>query len=359
MSDHRPLIHRCPHCGFRLQLHADEVGLPIQCKCGKRVTANTTQANLTPGCSQAQIDQRTAVCRGCQYHNNQRCTKIELGCRPAYLRHLNDPATKCPLDKWDKFPGYGTPVTTRHLIYHIYASKWNDLWLDNLDVLNCYINPAFNGKRIAAISSDNSTHPFEKVAQVASQLGFECHEHKNDPVIREVATFLPLLESVYSLDPSEAIFYGHTKGNTTSDSKRGAKIWRNIGYRSLVGEWEKCIKHLETYPCVGMHKICWPAGTTPPYPSKLMHGNWMSAGTYFWFRSAAVYSLPNWNYVPQDRYGAEAWLSGLFPDHKSCKSVYQLWPEDQYPTPSPYGLITYPEQDQKWEPPVSHSLTLP
>jgi hypothetical protein len=75
----------------------------------------------------------------------------------------------------------------------------------------------------------------------------------------------------------------------------------------------------------------------------------MFAGTFFWFRSYSVYTRPAWRYVPQDRYGAEAWLSGMFQAHE-CKSVYQIWPETVYPTPNPYRAEIYPAEDQQlWQ----------
>jgi hypothetical protein len=66
----------------------------------------------------------------------------------------------------------------------------------------------------------------------------------------------------------------------------------------------------------------------------------MFAGTFFWFRNDEVFSHPRWSEVASDRYAAEAWLSTLFkPDDGA--SVYQRWPENMYPPPSPYDPAVY------------------
>jgi hypothetical protein len=77
-----------------------------------------------------------------------------------------------------------------------------------------------------------------------------------------------------------------------------------------------------------------------PYPNRLDHGQWMFAGTFFWFRHDAVFGKPNWWRIPRDRYGAESWLSGLFDVHEAA-TVFQPWPASEYPPPSPYDPRLY------------------
>lgn len=241
-----------------------------------------------------------------------------------------------------------TPIKTRHCLYHAYAPAGDAQWMHNIDVLGLWQAEAFNGSKIAAIATGPESEPFEIVAARLEPMGFHCHEFGNDPQIREVASFVPLLDMIQTTADDVAVFYAHTKGNTTKDGKRGARIWRNVMYRELVREWKRCVKHLEDYAAVGTHRIAW-GKHKPPYPTQLRHGKWMFAGTYFWFRADRVFTRPDWSILPRDRYAAEAWLSGMF-SIEETKSVYQLWPEKQYPTPSPYWPMTYPEQDQSWEP---------
>jgi hypothetical protein len=117
-------------------------------------------------------------------------------------------------------------------------------------------------------------------------------------------------------------------------------MWRNQAYHSLLDGVNVCRDLLLTHPCVGTHKMVWPENGQPPYPSGLVHGNWMLAGTFFWFRHSDVFTHQNWRDVPRDRYGAEAWLSGLFKPEQAA-SVFQPWPVSEYPTPSPYDPALY------------------
>jgi hypothetical protein len=88
--------------------------------------------------------------------------------------------------------------------------------------------------------------------------------------------------------------------------------------------------------------MVWQAGSIPPYPTRLMVGNWMFSGTFFWFRHDRVFTRPGWDKIADDRYGAEAWLSSLLYEHESV-SLYQPWPVDKYPTPSPYDPRVHQE----------------
>lgn len=237
-----------------------------------------------------------------------------------------------------------TKPTLRHCLYHCYPSRANDTWRANVEQLLRRVR-VFNGQKVVAIALDDTTWDYATAAEPFRQAGFTCLRHANDERLREVATFLPLLLHVASVDPREAVFYAHTKGNSTSENARGAMYWRNVAYRELLDGWRRRMRNLKHHAAIGVHKIVWTPTDAPPYPSGLRHGLWMLAGTFFWFRSACVFSHPEWRYVPPDRYGAEAYLSGLLPSHLA-KSVYQLWPEDVYPTPTPYDPDLYPPQDR-------------
>lgn len=237
-----------------------------------------------------------------------------------------------------------TPIKTRSVIYHVAPLKKNDLWRENVKQLLHRIN-VFNGDRIAAVATGSSTdlHSASEVRKLLEPHDFRVIECRNDKRLREVASFKPLLEMVACNNKTRAVFYAHTKGNSTGCDVQGATYWRNAMYYQLLTRWERCMRELERYAAVGTHKIIWPVGARPPYPTRLMHGHWMFAGTFFWFRCDAVFRTGSeWAKVPNDRYGAEAWLSGMFEPHET-KSVYQLWPDRQYPTPNPYDPRIYDE----------------
>ena len=150
------------------------------------------------------------------------------------------------------------------------------------------------------------------------------------------------MEKIQSTSPNEAAFYGHTKGNSTGDSVEGATLWRNQMYRHLLDQPELIRESLRTFAVVGACKIVWPPDQYGPYPTqqpaladRYVHlpGNWMFAGTFFWFRHDAIFTR-DWS-VRRDRYAAEAWLSGIL-DEREGPSLYQPWPVDVYPSPCPY-----------------------
>lgn len=227
----------------------------------------------------------------------------------------------------------------RNLIYHVCPLRDNDLWERNVEQLLRRIE-IFDGTINIAVSVDARTHDVEEVRRRFRGRGLDVNwlRAKNDKRLREVATFLPLLERVAGRR-GEATFYAHTKGNSTAQSVQGSVYWRNTMYHKLLDGWERCVELLGEYAAVGCNKIIWKKDQRCPYPSGLGHGNWMFAGTFFWFCNDAVFSK-NWQHVPRDRYGAEAWLSGMF-GPEEAKSVFQPWPESRYPAPDPYNPELY------------------
>ena len=229
------------------------------------------------------------------------------------------------------------PIARRNLIYHVYPSPANDLWRRNVDELAARWD-AFNGRKVVAVATGPG---LESPATVREYFPgpIEVLEVANDPQLREVASFLPLLEAVASTRDDEATFYGHTKGNSQRQYQEAIRIWREGSYRALL-DGPAAMAALEKYPLAGCCKICWPTTVLPPYPSQLARGNWMFAGTYYWYRHDFAYRHPRWRDVPLDRYGAEAWPSCLTYAAYG-RSLWQPWREDVYPTPSPYQVATW------------------
>jgi hypothetical protein len=231
-----------------------------------------------------------------------------------------------------------------NLIYHVYPSKKNDVWIQNIEQLaRRWQN--FNHQRVVAIATGpDCCHPDE----VKEMLYFpnrpaQFIEMENDPILRETKSFLPLLQSIQSQDPNEATFYAHTKGTSTAEFAVGVARWRNAMYHHLLDQGNVVRELLRTHPCVGCCKMIWEHKDPEidvPYPTKLEYGNWMFAGTFFWFRNQSVFSHPNWSCIPQDRYGTEAWLSGMFTAEQAV-SLHQPWRAEMYPTPSPYSASLY------------------
>jgi len=231
---------------------------------------------------------------------------------------------------------------TRDLIYHVCPLKANDIWRDNIKQLMARL-PIFNGRRVIAIATgdDEKLCPAEDVMSLFR--GADCVQFikvTNDRNLRETASFRPLLDVVETENQNVVCFYAHTKGNSTVDSVEGATYWRNVMYHKLLDGWQDRMKELaEGAAAVGTHLISWEKGVRSPYPSRLMHGQWMFAGTFFWFRSFRVFTHEKWRIVPRDRYGTEAYLSGLFEKHE-VKCCWQPWPPGTM-HPDPYDPQLY------------------
>lgn len=232
-------------------------------------------------------------------------------------------------------------IEIHNLIYHVCPIKENDGWRHNINQL-CKRIEIFNGRRIVAVATGENLELPSTVHKAFGNHAIEFIELPNDVWLREVVSFLPLLIKVCNTNENEATFYAHTKGNSTEGNRQGAAYWRNVMYQKLLTT--NAIDCLRNNAFVGTHKLCWPNGANPPYPSRLQHGNWMMAGTFFWFRHDLIFQR-NWRNVPVDRYGAESWPSGMFA-HTAAHSMFQPWPIEVYPTPSPYDVELYQNDDR-------------
>lgn len=252
--------------------------------------------------------------------------------RVALLRH------GCPAGKWAAGESPLAAIEQTHLLYHVCPlEKSRDGWRWNVRQLVRRWG-AFTGRCIVAVSTGPGCEP---PAAVESEFppGVEWLLVPNDTRLREVATFEPLLESISR--ESGAFFYAHTKGISTAGNRDGAQRWTEMMYRALLDDPAAVRRHLETYPCVGTTQMAWLPTDRSPYPSRLRYGNWMFAGTFFWARTDEIFRR-NWRDIPADRYGAEAWLSGLFPHFRWGLSLYQPWEPDDRRHPSPYDPHWYP-----------------
>lgn len=226
-------------------------------------------------------------------------------------------------------------IERTHLLYHVCPLKSNDVWVLNVRQLQRRIH-VFTGRKVIAVAQGPGLHSLSEVAHMLDGADAEFIAVPNDPQLREVASFEVLLRAVESTDPGDASFYAHTKGNSTAGSALGVEFWRNAMYHHLLDGYCACLDLLSQHPCVGTHKMMWSSGS--PYPSGLLRGNWMYAGTFFWFRHRDVFTRA-WCPVPHDRYGAEAWLSGFVAADEAA-TVYQPWPAHR-PVPNAYDPSIY------------------
>lgn len=220
-------------------------------------------------------------------------------------------------------------ITRRNLIYHVCPLKANERWRANLAKLKEHIG-IFNGKRLITTaccgpgeSKGYATHRSWEVHNEMSGLDCEFMDISNDPILRERATFLQLLLSIASDDPTEATFYAHTKGIATLETSdktmpddmriQGCIRWRNAMYHHLLGRHEEVMKHLRRYDCVGTTQIACNGLDQWLWPGRVRWGYWHFAGTFFWFRHDGIFLRSAWRNIWCDHYGVEAWLGGFVP----------------------------------------------
>jgi len=238
---------------------------------------------------------------------------------------------------------YKRPAIERtHLIYHVYALRANDHWRRNIRQLKRRWS-VFTGRKIVAIATDPNSYTAEEVQAEFADDSIEWIVRPNDGRLREASTFPALLAAVQT-EANDAVFFAHTKGTNNRMMEAGIVAWRNTMYAKLLDDPEAIRNHLRRHPFVGCCQGSW--GRAPsPYPSRLRWGEWMFAGTFWWFSTEAVFSHPKWATVPNDRYGVEAWPSGLF-CRDDCLSIFQPWPKTSMPPSnrSPYHPSWYPPE---------------
>lgn len=195
------------------------------------------------------------------------------------------------------------PITTRNLIFHLYPvpGRWQ------AHVLALHRSAGlFNGKRTVAIISGPG---LDDPQEVERALGSNFHTLilENDPRLHEVASFLPLFESVESYDPNEATLRAHSKG-VTRRAKSTASLWTRVLYETCIDYWPLVEKTLARFPIAGSFK-------------KLGRGwqrheslsEWHYSGSWFWFRNKELFGRRDWKRIDQFWAGIEPYPSLHFP----------------------------------------------
>lgn len=255
---------------------------------------------------------------------------------PEHLRHKVKPPPKPP------FP----PILTRNLIYHVYPRADNPACLANLLQIRKRLH-LFNGKKIFALARHQGEIPPATIRQL---LGPSCTflEFPNDPRLRDTATFLPLLRTVRSTDPTEATFYAHTKGSSPhiflcERLALATQYWRNAMYHNLLDLAAQVRQTLLAHPCVGtwlFDHTRTPRGAMTS-PTGWTHGTWHYPGTFFWFRNDCFFANPDWAAVGDDPWANEMHLGGIFHAHHAHALLWR-GPPDRPTTPNLYDPATYP-----------------
>lgn len=191
----------------------------------------------------------------------------------------------------------------RNLLYHIYPVKGR--WQRHIDKIAPRL-PLINGKRVAAIVTDEWTDTPNVLIDVLSSLGFKIAAiTPNQSSLREVVSLHALLSSVESLDPEEATLYCHAKGVRYTDPCHPAHLWADILYETCLDYWETVGRLLQRYPLVGPFLRTSDNSSHP-------HKSWMYFGSFWWFRNKDLFSKPAWGDCDAEWFGNETYNAKHF-----------------------------------------------
>lgn len=237
----------------------------------------------------------------------------------------------------------------RHLTYHIYPQKANEVWKWNLDRLAKRIS-LFNGRRILGLAIDGRTRPIADVVDYAQQVGIEFSDVVVKPNIiklREVTTWLPML-SLLSPDTAgenEVVFSAHAKGVRYADRGDAVTNWAKVLYESSLDYWSLVRERLTEFNAAGSLR------GYGAFDGKESYG-WFYAGTFFWWRLKGVGRPESretrWTRVDQQCIGTESWIGYQMPKHESGVLFLDLveapWNHELY-RPEKWDEVFAP----KWE----------
>jgi hypothetical protein len=216
-----------------------------------------------------------------------------------------------------------TGPVVRNLLYHIYPVRGGN-WRWNVEQLLRRIG-LFNGRRVVAIACDEpgsrlpedigpfapdpvrlraDSVPAEEVQEAFRGEVQEFLLIRNDPRLREVASFLSLFERVQTLDPNHVTLYAHAKGSTRPAGHLGAGRWAETLYEVCLDYWPVVERQLQFHPLTGAF-LKRGAG----WHSAQSHSDWQYSGSWFWFRNHHLFRRPDWRTIDPFWSGIEPYPS--------------------------------------------------
>lgn len=258
------------------------------------------------------------------------------GCkqRAALLNHL--------------MPSAASPVETvrleepvkRNVMMHIWPVKKTGVWQWNCDQLLKRAE-LFNGKRVVAIVYDSQSDKPEAVKKYLSDFTDDFVVMPNNPALREVVTFVPMLERLESTDPNEVTFCCHSKAvkHAIPVGNPGTTLfkWTEAMYETCLDHWDHIRELLTTKAMAGSFRR-YGQFKTP------RNHQWHYSGTFYWFRHVDVFQR-NWRYLDKKFFGTESWPGHMFrPEETAC--IFMDMAEDLYQIP--YWASTVTPALEQW-----------
>lgn len=221
------------------------------------------------------------------------------------------------------------PIDTSDLIRNLQMHIWptaNGAWRWNCDEV-MRRSSLFNGRRIVAIAVDDASCSADEVKEYLKGFTDDFIVVTNNPQLREVESWLPLLERQHSLDSREVTFSCHSKISRHDVSLVNEHStlyrWTSAMYETCLDHWEFVREQLAIKAMTGSFKRYGMFGTPRNH-------RWHYSGTFYWFRNRDVFQR-DWKTVDQRFFGTEAYPGLLFhPDDTGClfadnaKDLYKL-----------------------------------
>lgn len=230
----------------------------------------------------------------------------------------------------------------RNFMMHVWPVKDFGAWQWNMDQVLQRAH-LFNGRRVIAIAVSDATDSAEVVKEYMRDFTDEFIVVPNDSRLREVVTFVPMLERMETLDANTITFACHAKC-----------VRHRIGIDddgSTVFDWTRAMYEtcLDRMPLVETQLITKAmTGSFKRYGQFTTRGNhrWHYSGTFYWFRNRDVYQR-NWRHVDRKFFGTESWPGHMFrPEETGClfmDGVDDLYVKD-------YWMKTIKPALEQWEP---------
>jgi len=273
--------------------------------------------------SNAEIAHLIGRCQRCRNFTGESCRLMPAGeplaAKAVFAKTLADRAAGCPSGAWQA--SETSPITRLNLVYHVTPIQHpEDIWRWNVGELLKRIDH-FNGRRIITVVTSGqgrAMDPPEAVVEAFSGHDVEFRFAPNDPNLREAAHFFSALREIASVDPSEAVFYGHCKGVSHLDQS-AVRPWTAAMYHHNLDRIDEIRDLLGRWPCVGIAKRYGQfENLTLGRPRRKgslrrrrWHG-WHFAGTFWWVRHDRLFSQPDWDQIPLHPYAVEAYLAHFF-----------------------------------------------
>lgn len=208
----------------------------------------------------------------------------------------------------------------KHLLMHVWPRVTpHDTWRITLGEVKRRWG-LFDGRKTVAVAG---SHDAASVREVRDFLprdpALEVFGVPNDPALREVATFVPLMETVR--DQEGATFYCHGKGSTHHATSI-CQEWGRTMCEVLLDHPAMIDRALERHDLAGCFRQARRFGMRPD--------NWHFSGTFFWFRNDSVFrSGLAWHDVDPLWFGTESWPGKMYSQrHAAC--AFLDWCGDLY-----------------------------